>query len=151
MEIIKMDEKYVEDFLNLRLSLFRELGEIHASTDISELREVTKNYYLLHINRDLISFGVTEKGNVVSTGAVCLFDRIPYIENLRGREGYVLNIYTTPEYRGKGYAGRLTEKIIEYARKNKIKRLWLNSSNAGRGVYEKYGFIEKDNEMELFL
>ena len=35
--------------------------------------------------------------------------------------------------------------------KNNIKRLWLNSSEQGKHLYMKKGFLQKNNEMELFL
>lgn len=57
-----------------------------------------------------------------------LFSRIPYLGNISGREGYILNIYTLPNYRKKGMAGKLVNTIIDYAKENEIKRLWLNSS-----------------------
>ena len=41
--------------------------------------------------------------------------------------------------------------IIEYAKENHIKRLWLSSSEQGKRIYADCGFIMKNNEMELFL
>jgi GNAT superfamily N-acetyltransferase len=62
-----------------------------------------------------------------------------------------LNIYTSPKYRKQGYAKRIVDEIIGYARRTGIKRLWLNASEDGAGVYAQRGFTKKDNEMELFL
>lgn len=151
MNIIVMDEKWVDEFWELRLNLFKELGEVSSNSDVHKLETATKEYYLLHINKDLISWGVLAEGHIVATGSLCLFDRIPYLENLTGREGYILNIYTLPRYRNRGFADRLVNDIIQYASKMNIPRLWLNSSKQGRHLYEKYGFKVKNNEMELFL
>lgn len=151
MDIIVMDEKWVDEFWKLRLNLFKELGEVSGNSDVHKLETATKEYYLSHINKDLISWGVLVEGHIAATGSLCLFDRIPYQENPRGREGYILNIYTLPGYRNRGFADRLVKEIIQYASKTNIPRLWLNSSKQGRHLYEKYGFKVKDNEMELFL
>lgn len=150
-DILQLDEKFADDFWLLRKDLFEELGEISQNTDTSELESATKQYYLSHINKDMFSWGVFQNGKLVSCGSLCLFTRIPYNENLCGREGYVLNVYTSPQFRKRGYANQILDTIIEYSRKNDIRRLWLNYSEAGECLYTEKGFAKKNNEMELFL
>ena len=53
--ILQLDEKFADEFWLLRKELFEELGEISQYMDISELKLATKQYYLSHINKDLIS------------------------------------------------------------------------------------------------
>ncbi len=150
-DIVQLDEESMEDFLRLRIELFQELGEVFKDMDISGLKLATKQYFLSHINKDLISWGIFTNGKLVAIGSLCLFTRIPYIDNLNGLEGYILNIYTSPQFRKCGFANKILDKIIEYSHENNIKRLWLNSSEQGSHLYEEKGFIKKDNEMELFL
>ena len=149
--VIQLDERSVDEFWNLRIELFEELGEVNEDKDISQLKAVTKQYYLLHINKDLISWGIFQKEKLIAIGSLCLFNRIPYKENLSGLEDYILNIYTSPKFRKCGFANKILDNIIEYSKKNNIKRLWLNSSEQGKKLYKHKGFINKENEMELFL
>lgn len=146
-----MDKFMADEFCKLRMKLFFELGEINLSTDIDSLEKATKDYYLLYIDRDLICWGIKNESKIAATASLCLFSRIPYEENKTGSEGYILNIYTLPEYRKKGFAKSLINEIIKYAEDNNIKRLWLDSSKEGRPVYLKKGFEEKNNVMEMFL
>lgn len=148
---MQLDKKSVDEFCRLRIELFEELGEISKDDDISELKSSTKQYYLSHINKDLICWGIFQKEKLVAIGSLCLFTRIPYKENLSGLEGYILNIYTSPQFRKCGFANKILDNIIEYSQKNNIKRLWLNSSKQGKKLYAKRGFSQKENEMELFL
>lgn len=150
-DILRLDEKSVDDFWRLRIELFEELGEVSKDIDIAELEIVTKQYYLSHINKDLISWGIFQKGKLIAIGSLCIFTRIPYNENLSGLEGYILNIYTSKQFRKCGFANQILDNLIEYSHKNNIKRLWLNSSEQGKRLYLEKGFIKKDNEMELFL
>lgn len=150
-ELVELDQTYAEDFWRLRKELFTELGEVTEKEDLSALEEATKQYFLAHIGRDMVSWGMLEDGQLAATGSLCLFSRIPYAENLTGREGYILNIYTSPKSRKQGYAKRIVDEIVDYARRTGIKRLWLNASEDGEGVYAQRGFTKKDNEMELFL
>ena len=150
-DILQLDEKHTDEFWLLRKALFEELGEISPNTDTSALETATKRYFLSHINKDLFCWGIAQNKKLVAIGSLCLFTRIPYMENLSGIEGYILNIYTSPQCRERGYANRILDDVIEYSRRNNIKRLWLNYSENGKHLYEEKGFIKKDNEMELFL
>lgn len=150
-DVLQLDEKYEYEFWLLRKELFKELGEISDYMDTSELELATKKYFLSHINKDLISWGIIQKGKLVAIGSLCLFTRIPYKGNLSGLEGYILNIYTSSQYRKHGYANQILDTIIQYSHENNIKRLWLNYSENGKYLYMKKGFAQKDNEMELFL
>lgn len=149
--ILQLDEKSVDEFCHLRIELFEELGEIHKDIDITELKSATKQYYMSHINNDLLCWGIFQERKLVSIGSLCLFSRIPYEENLSGLEGYILNIYTLPPYRKRGFANQILDMIIKYSKKNQINRLWLNSSEQGKRLYAQRGFVNKENEMELFL
>ncbi|WP_294704863.1 GNAT family N-acetyltransferase [uncultured Fusobacterium sp.] len=151
MFIKRLNIEDVESFLHLRLNLFYELQEIERNDDVEKLKNSTMEYYLKNIDKTLITYGVIEKDKIVSIGSLCLFERIPYIENLSGKEGYILNIYTLPEYRKKGYGKEITKKLIEYSKDIGIKRLWLNTSNEGKKLYSKLGFKNKENKMEIFL
>ncbi len=146
-----MNSTMVDDFCKLRLLLFEELGEINSTSDINSLEKATQKYYLSHIDKDLISWSIRVEDKIIATGSLCLFNRIPYEENLTGVEGYILNIYTIPTFRKQGFAKLLINVIIEYAKENHIKRLWLSSSEHGKPIYSECGFIMKSNEMELFL
>lgn len=65
-----------------RKELFEELGEVFKDADISQFILVTKHYFLSHINKDLISWGIFQKDKLVAIGSLCLFTRIQYKENL---------------------------------------------------------------------
>lgn len=53
-KIEQLDEKTVDNFWRLRKELFLELGEASNEMDISELKSATEQYYLSHINKDLL-------------------------------------------------------------------------------------------------
>lgn len=150
-EIVRLEEKDAGEFWRLRRKLLVELGEAGKEEDIPALEEATRAYYLAHLDKDLICWGVLQEGKLAAVGSLCLFRRLPYGGSLCAAEGYVLNIYTEKPYRRRGYGGKILEQIIAYARENRIGRLWLNSSEQGKRLYAAKGFVFKENEMELFL
>jgi GNAT superfamily N-acetyltransferase len=67
-------------------------------------------------------------------------------ELLTGPEAIVVNVYTEPAWRRRGVARALMERVIAWAREERIARLVLHASPDGRALYEELGF-EPTNEM----
>jgi GNAT superfamily N-acetyltransferase len=65
-----------------------------------------------------------------------------------GRHGVIVNVFTEPEWRRKGLAGMLLKQIVDWAREEKLDRLLLHSSDDGRALYERLGFVGT-NEMRF--
>jgi len=89
-------------------------------------------------------------GEVVSGGGVAVvgyqptpFDPIP-------RRAWVLNMYTEPTFRGRGFARQILEAIISWCREQGLRAVLLHASEAGRPLYASVGF-QPTNEMRLVL
>jgi len=65
-----------------------------------------------------------------------------------GRHGTIINVFTEPEWRRRGVAALLLQRIIDWSREVHLDRLVLHASDAGRALYEKMGFVAT-NEMRL--
>lgn len=65
-----------------------------------------------------------------------------------GRHAIVLNVFTEPKWRRRGLASLLIERIIAWARAERLDRLVLHASDEGRVVYERLGFVQT-NEMRF--
>ena len=148
LKICTLGVEHLNTFVDMRMALFRELGEISNNEDITELITSTRHYFTANIGENLLCWGIIVDEKIVSVASLCLFSRIPYKENLSGKEGYILNVYTLPEYRGEGMAKALINTIINYAKTNNLTKLWLNSSEEGERVYKNYGFEKVENAME---
>ena len=151
MKIISLNKKHFKYFLNLRISLFKELKEINSKEDIEDLILSTKKYFFDNIEKNLLCWAIEVDDEIVSIASLNIFYRIPYAENLLGKEGYILNVYTLPSYRKKNMADTLIKVIIDYAKNNSIKKLWLNSSDEGKRIYLKNNFKEIENTMESYF
>jgi GNAT superfamily N-acetyltransferase len=56
------------------------------------------------------------------------------------QRGYLLNVFVEPEFRKRGLAHELVQKCLAEAHARSIRVVTLHSSDAGRPVYEKFGF-----------
>jgi GNAT superfamily N-acetyltransferase len=65
-----------------------------------------------------------------------------------GRHAIIINVFTEPQWRRQGVAALLLQQIIDWARAERLDRLVLHASEAGRSLYERLGFVGT-NEMRL--
>jgi len=65
-----------------------------------------------------------------------------------GRHGIIVNVFTEPEWRKRGIAALLLERVIDWARRERLDRLLLHASDEGRALYERLGFVAT-NEMRF--
>jgi len=65
-----------------------------------------------------------------------------------GRHGIIQNVFTEPDWRRRGVATLLVRQIIDWAQEQHLDNLVLHSSEAGRELYERLGFVAT-NEMRL--
>ena len=82
-------------------------------------------------------------------GGVSFFQVMPTYHNPSGRKAYIMNMYTKPEYRRRGIAFITLDLLVHDAREKGITAISLEATAMGRPLYEKYGFVEMWNEMEL--
>lgn len=60
-----------------------------------------------------------------------------------------MNLYTHPDYRKKGIATKLLDLIIDEVKSRGIRIVTLETTEMGRPLYEKYGFVKLNDEMEF--
>jgi GNAT superfamily N-acetyltransferase len=65
-----------------------------------------------------------------------------------GRHAIIINVFTEPEWRRRGIAKLLLERLIAWGRNERLDRLVLHASDEGRTLYEKMGFVQT-NEMRF--
>ena len=90
-------------------------------------------------------------GLLTAAAAIAFFEFPPSYTNPSGVKGYITNMYTAPQYRGKGIASDMLERLKEEAKRRGVQEIWLISSVYGRPVYERSGFIEENNCLNMKL
>jgi len=69
--------------------------------------------------------------------------------NPTGKKTYIMNMYTAPEYRRQGIAIHTLDLLVKDVRKQGVLQIALETTEMGRPLYEKYGFLKIEDEMEL--
>jgi GNAT superfamily N-acetyltransferase len=91
---------------------------------------------------------VIEEGNrAVASAGLIILDWPPHaLHPVSDTRAYMLNVFVEPQFRKRGLAHQLLERCMAEARQRQIRVVTLHAAEAGRRVYEKFGF-RPSNEM----
>lgn len=133
-----------------RIEVLRAANRLSDDTDLSEVEIQSYNYYQKALRDDShIAYLTFDGTRFVGAGAVSFFQVMPTYHNLSGNKAYIMNMYTRPEYRRRGIAIKILDMLIKESKNRGITAISLEATDMGRPLYEKYGFVKMDNEMEL--
>lgn len=97
----------------------------------------------------LVEWVLEDQGIIVATGAIQFLDMPPCFTNKTGVRGYITNMYTAPEYRGRGIASKMLELLKQEAQNRGVKKMFLGASVLGKPVYKKFGFKDSETLMDM--
>ncbi len=89
-------------------------------------------------------------GVLASAGGMVVWQLPASYRMMRGRKGYILSIYTIPEFRRKGLCGMMIDEFIRYGKSHEIDTLHLHAGAMGDKIYRKAGFGQP-HEPELVI
>jgi len=142
MNIRKATIEDVDLLIRLRFEyLLTDRGSLSAE-EKEIIRAQLVSYYTKHINGNFIAILAEEDNTVVSTAFLAISDKPANPAFITGKTGTLLNVYTYPEYRRKGFATKVVSKIIDEAKQLGVSSIDLSASPDGKPLYEKLGFTE---------
>jgi GNAT superfamily N-acetyltransferase len=132
-----------------RSALFAELGESPAAG--FERQAIAA--FVAGLEEGRCHAWLAETDDHQPMGAVALLShpRLPTPGSPADREGYLLNVYTVPRWRGHGVATALVAAAVARGRELGMARIRLRTTAEGRLVYAAAGFVHRLDEMELVL
>lgn len=141
------------ELAELRLELQREAG-LAGEEDRALLGDAYRAYFTARIpTGEFVAWVAKADGRLVATSGLVLTHRPPYPGNPSGLEAYVMNMYTSPGWRGRGLAKAILAELLRFIAGSPARRIWLHATAAGRPLYERAGFalVSDAGEMELRL
>ena len=136
--------------MDWRMEVLHEVFELPSDADCSELERENRAYYekALQDGSHVACFARLNS-EIVGCGGICIYREMPSPDNLQGGCAYLMNIYTRPQYRGKG-VGRTTVKwLVDEAKREGISKIYLETTDKGRPMYKKLGFSEMKGYLKL--
>lgn len=92
---------------------------------------------------------VYDREKFIGAGGASIFQVMPTYHNPTGMKAYIMNMYTDPDYRRQGIALHVLDLLVKEMKEKGITHISLEATAAGRPLYEKYGFVSMNDEMEL--
>jgi len=99
----------------------------------------------------LVEWVVEDGAEIVATAAIVFYQFPPTYTNKTGWKGYITNMYTSGNYRKRGIATTLLQKLVEEAHLRNVKKIWLGASYLGRPVYERFGFKDTGEWLDMII
>lgn len=133
------------------------LAEDHGGLSEDEAEKIASQlpaYYREHLDDDLFVYLCRDEVRVVSCVFLYVSHRPPNPDFINGKTGTVLNVYTLPEYRRRGIAGRLMKDMLEDAKNMGLDYVELKATEMGWGLYKSIGFqdaVSKYHSMKYVL
>ena len=131
-----------EALVRLRLDyLSEDLGPLEDGT-AEVIRRDLPDYFRRKLNRDLFVYVIREGSDIVSCAFLLVMEKPMSPAFPNGRTGTVLNVYTRPASRRKGYARRVMEALIAGAEQMSLSVLELKATEDGYDLYRSVGFAD---------
>ena len=140
----------IDLLVRTRIEVLRAANGLPEDTEMAEVEEQSRAYYEEAIpDGTHTAYLVFDGDRFIGAGGISYFRVMPTYHNLSGRKGYIMNMYTRPEYRRKGIALHTLDLLVRDAREKGVAFISLEATAAGRPLYERYGFSAMEDEMEL--
>ena len=138
----------VEAFIALRVRQLREEG---AAEDV-DLRPALRSYYARHLSDgSFFARLATDAGRIIATGGVSIVEKPPWFGCPSGRIGLLSSMFTEPEYRRRGIAREILNRLTDAARERGCGVIQITASDVGALLYADFGFVKNGNFMQYRL
>lgn len=125
------------------------IANVFGCQPSGELMAANEDYYRRHVPGGThLAFVAEESGLGCGCGSLCLTEELPSPDNPSGRCAYLMNIYVKREFRNHGIAHALVSRLIEEALGRNCGKIYLESTEEGRQVYESLGFGDMPDMMK---
>ena len=152
MKFEKATIKDINMLTDLRLVYLQE--DLGVITDKQLIQESLPGYYEKHLNKDLMVYIARDDEDIVACAFLLIVEKPMSPSFITGKTGTVLNVYTKPEYRNKGYAKKLMTMMLEQATAQDVSVIELKSTEDGYLLYKSAGFgdvVAKYHNMKIVL
>ena len=144
----------ISTLTELRIAYLQEdLGQI-TDADLELMNSSLPSYYEKHLNKDLIVYVARDEMDIVSCAFLLVVEKPMSPSFITGKTGTVLNVYTKPGYRKKGYAKNLLTMMLEDAKAEGVSIIELKATEDGYSLYKSVGFedvVAKYHNMKIVL
>lgn len=126
------------------------IGTVFGEQPSESLLAANREYYERHVpDGSHRAFIALYNGEEAGSGSVCITDELPSPDNPTGHCAYLMNIYVREQFREHGIGHAIVRKLMEEAKSLDCGKIYLETTDEGRPVYESLGFRDLPDMMKL--
>ena len=151
------DKATIEDIgvlTDLRIAYLNEDLGVISNENLELMQASLPSYYEKHLNKDLMVYVARDEMDIVSCAFLLIVEKPMSPSFITGKIGTVLNVYTKPDFRKKGYAKKLITTMLEDAKAEGLSIIELKATEDGYSLYKSVGFedvVAKYHNMKIVL
>ncbi len=131
----------IDALVEFRLRFATELAGDQPGEKIYALRYQLNTYFsTMTKENNCISIIADCDGQIAGIGSLLLRNMPGNFKNPSGKWGYIMNIYTVPEYRRQGICTGILHRLLQEGEKLGITAFELQATPSGEPAYRKCGF-----------
>lgn len=140
----------IDKLMEWRMEVLHHVFSIPNHADTKRLYAANREYYLTSIpaGTHIAVFAQIDQ-LTVGCGGLCLYREMPSPDNPSGQCAYLMNVYTQEGHRGFGVGKSVVTWLVNYAKKQGITKIYLETSACGRPLYESLGFRDMTDYMKI--
>ena len=146
MELRLATTKDLEALISLRLAYLRTDYATLFPQQEQQIMAQLKEYFPGHLGRDCFAYLAEEQGAAMACAFLILSEKPANPSFPTGKIGTLMNVYTLPAQRRKGYARALLERMIADSRQMGLSYLELKATEDGLPLYQKLGFSQEASD-----
>ena len=100
----KATKKDINALTELRIAYLQEDLGVISDENLELMKSTLPSYYEKHLNKDLMAYVARDEMDIVLCAFLLIVEKPMSPSFITGKTGTVLNVYTKPECRKKGYA-----------------------------------------------
>jgi ribosomal protein S18 acetylase RimI-like enzyme len=140
----------IDVLIQLRLAMFEAMGT--EKDVLTQAIDPMRDYFQEHLPSGAFRVWVAEhQGEPIASIGLVIHSIPPSPKNLIGKEAYVMNLVTLPEFRRRGIAKKLLLHVLDTVRSEGMRVVSLHASAEGHRLYEGLGFAISESLPEMHL
>ena len=149
MDVQKARISDIDTLVDLRIQYLTEDHGRLEKQDTETIAKKLPEYFWAHLGKDMFCYIVRDGKEIVSCAFLLVIEKPMSPAFINGKTGTVLNVYTQPAHRHKGYAGFIMKELISDARKMALCTIELKATDAGYSLYRSAGFVDDVSKYHL--
>ena len=135
--------------IQIRLEMLKVVNNLEPDYQFSsDFIDNSKSYFDNGNQTTVLAY---KDETVIGCATICYIHMMPTFDHPTGIRAHLMNVYTNIQYRRQGIAHKMVNLLIEKAKMEGVTEISLDTTQSGRALYRKCGFVDSEECMVLTI